>query len=267
MSKFNCYKVLGLNKETATTNDVKKAYRKLALKYHPDKQGNVTVEEKQKANGTFQELGKAYAVLSDSKRKERYDRTGSMDEREFEGEKDWSAFFKELFDGVVNAETIEAQVKKYRGSEEEKKDLLDAYKKYKGDMSNILEVMEGSTAKDGTRFEKIIREAIDQQTVSMLSYFEKTTKPSAHKKRVQREAKEKARFTAFEKSKSETSLVQAIQNNTKARQERFDSIINDIETKHDKKSKNKRKYQEAEPELPSEEEFAKLQEKLFKKSK
>lgn len=115
-SSLNCYKILELDKETATINDIKKAYRRLALKYHPDKQPtDATEEEKKKANEAFQRMGKAYAVLSDPKRKERYDRTGSMDESEFEGEKDWTAYFKELWDGVVSAETIEAQAQKYRG--------------------------------------------------------------------------------------------------------------------------------------------------------
>lgn len=113
---INCYKILVLEKDTATITDVKKAYRKLALKFHPDKQpADATEEEKQKANEAFQNLGIAYSILSDPKRKERYDRTGSIEESEFEGDKDWSAYFKELWTGVVNAEAIEAQKLKYQG--------------------------------------------------------------------------------------------------------------------------------------------------------
>lgn len=113
---INCYKLLQLEKETGTINDVKKAYRKLALQYHPDKQPqDATEEEKQKANESFQNLGMAYAVLSDPKRKARYDRTGSIEEGEFDGDKDWNAYFKELWTGVVNTETIKAQKLKYQG--------------------------------------------------------------------------------------------------------------------------------------------------------
>lgn len=114
---IDCYKLLELDKTNATISAIKKAYRKLALRYHPDKQPtDATDEQKEQANTSFQRLGMAYAVLSDPKRKERYDRTGSMDESEFEGDKDWNAYFKELWTGVVNSETIEAQKAKYQGT-------------------------------------------------------------------------------------------------------------------------------------------------------
>lgn len=114
---INCYKTLILDQETATINDVKKAYRKLALQFHPDKQPiDSTEEQKRQANESFQNLGIAYSVLSDPKRKERYDKTGSIEEGEFEGDRDWNAYFKELWTGVVTAETIEAQKSKYQGN-------------------------------------------------------------------------------------------------------------------------------------------------------
>jgi DnaJ family protein C protein 9 len=111
----DCYELLQLNKESATASDIKKAYRTLALKCHPDKLVNATEEGKAKANEQFQQIGFAYAILSDPKRKERYDKTGSTDESFFQGEKDWTAYFKELWSGVVSAETIENFKKNYQG--------------------------------------------------------------------------------------------------------------------------------------------------------
>lgn len=67
------YQSLGLSKG-ASAQEVKKAYRKLALKYHPDKNpGNKEAEEK------FKGLSEAYAVLSDPEKKKQYDTYGSAD--------------------------------------------------------------------------------------------------------------------------------------------------------------------------------------------
>ncbi|MFH2092747.1 MAG: J domain-containing protein [Pseudomonadota bacterium] len=67
------YKILGVDK-TASPAEIKKAYRKLALKYHPDKtQGDKAAEDK------FKKLSEAYAVLSDPEKKQQYDTYGSAD--------------------------------------------------------------------------------------------------------------------------------------------------------------------------------------------
>ena len=70
MAKRDCYDILGITK-SSTKDEIKKAYRKLALKHHPDKnKGNKASEEK------FKEASEAYHILSDEKRKANYDQFG-----------------------------------------------------------------------------------------------------------------------------------------------------------------------------------------------
>ena len=65
------YEVLGVPK-TAQENDIKKAYRKLSLKYHPDKNPN----NKEAAEEIFKKISFAYGILSDKKKREEYDQFG-----------------------------------------------------------------------------------------------------------------------------------------------------------------------------------------------
>jgi molecular chaperone DnaJ len=70
MAKRDYYEVLGLDKN-ASEDDIKKAYRKLAIKYHPDRNpGNKEAEEK------FKEAAEAYDILHDSQKRQQYDQFG-----------------------------------------------------------------------------------------------------------------------------------------------------------------------------------------------
>ncbi len=70
MSKRDFYEILGVTK-TASTDEIKKAYRKVAMQYHPDRNpGDKAAEEK------FKEAAEAYEILSDADKKSQYDRYG-----------------------------------------------------------------------------------------------------------------------------------------------------------------------------------------------
>jgi molecular chaperone DnaJ len=70
MSKKDLYEVLGVSR-SATEPDIKKAYRKLAMKYHPDRN-----PDNKEAEETFKEVQKAYEILSDAKKRAAYDQFG-----------------------------------------------------------------------------------------------------------------------------------------------------------------------------------------------
>lgn len=72
MAKRDYYEVLDINRD-ASPDEIKRAYRSLALQYHPDK---VAPEKKKEAEEKFKEISEAYAVLSDPKKRVQYDQFG-----------------------------------------------------------------------------------------------------------------------------------------------------------------------------------------------
>ena len=85
--KRDYYKVLGISRDTSL-DQIKKAYRKLAIKYHPDRNpDNPEAEEK------FKEASEAYRVLSDPETRARYDRFG----HEGLGGSDFRGFDRDIF--------------------------------------------------------------------------------------------------------------------------------------------------------------------------
>lgn len=79
MSK-DYYDILGVDKN-ANDNDIKQAYRKLALKYHPDR----NPDNKEEASKKFAEINEAYSVLSDPQKRQNYDNYGSANGSSFAG--------------------------------------------------------------------------------------------------------------------------------------------------------------------------------------
>lgn len=80
---INYYKVLGID-EYATQEEVKKAYKKLSLVYHPDKTAGMGAEQKEEYAAIFIELKNAYLTLSDNPTRRQYDREKDRDKASFE---------------------------------------------------------------------------------------------------------------------------------------------------------------------------------------
>jgi len=72
MSK-DYYNILGIDKN-ASEDDIKKAFRKLSLKWHPDRHANDSEKEKKEAEEKFKEIAEAYGVLSDPEKRSKYDK-------------------------------------------------------------------------------------------------------------------------------------------------------------------------------------------------
>lgn len=102
----NLYDVLAIAKD-ATAEQIKKAYRKLAMKHHPDKGG----DELQ-----FKELSKAYSVLSDEAKRKRYDETGQVEEERDPFNEILASFISDLQDNVdsLNTDIIDIAKKKIK---------------------------------------------------------------------------------------------------------------------------------------------------------
>jgi len=95
MSKQDYYDILGVKKD-ASKSEIKKAYRKLALKYHPDKNPDKSAEEK------FKEISEAYAVLYDDEKRSLYDQYGhaGIDQRFSSEDIFRGADFGDIFRGM-----------------------------------------------------------------------------------------------------------------------------------------------------------------------
>ena len=106
MAKRDYYEILGIKKD-ATPEEIKKTYRKLALKYHPDRNSSDS-----NAENKFKEINEAYQVLSNSEKRARYDQFGSaegMGGFDFQGggSSDFGNFgdFGDIFDSFFGTST------------------------------------------------------------------------------------------------------------------------------------------------------------------
>ncbi|KAK7446374.1 hypothetical protein VKT23_004227 [Stygiomarasmius scandens] len=188
------YAVLSLT-ESAKPEDIKKAYRRLALQYHPDKHATASESVKSDASTKFQQIGFAYAVLSDEKRRQRYDKTGKTDEG-FDlaaGDDGWEAYFEDLFDRVTRGKLDEMK-KEYQGSSKEVEDLKKAYNETEGSIGDIMALIPHSTHEDEARFIVVISNLISKGELQVLPTWENTVKDEkarlVRKKQGEKEARE-----------------------------------------------------------------------------
>eukprot|EP00980_Cylindrotheca_fusiformis_P016500 scaffold4916_cov111-Cylindrotheca_fusiformis.AAC.3 len=171
----------------ATASELRKAYHKRALLYHPDKQqqqhaGTTTTTAEARIRTTtlkFQAISSAYELLRDPKKRALYDSTKRMNFDDGDDDdpsnataptatpsrgkrrsqdKDWVRFFQSVFEDVATAGN-DFDRDSYCGSNEEKEDVIKYYQLCKGDMKKVLScIVQGEATTDLRRWKKDILE-------------------------------------------------------------------------------------------------------------
>ncbi|KAE8217094.1 hypothetical protein CF319_g8740 [Tilletia indica] len=206
--KVDLYGVLGVE-EKASEDEIKKAYRRLALRYHPDKVLSLnkasgsssnaatnTPSTAEEASQRFQQLGFAYAVLSHSGRRERYDRTGRTDELGIgeDGEDfDWNEYFKTVWTGEVSGKTLDEFKQKYQNSEDETEDICAAYEETGGSFSQLFEHVPCSEVLvDSQRFIDIVEREIEAGTIERTKEWDRSIKDKSGRAALEKKARTEA---------------------------------------------------------------------------
>ncbi|ORY37439.1 DnaJ-domain-containing protein [Rhizoclosmatium globosum] len=213
------YAVFGVARD-ASAGSIKKAYHKLCLKYHPDKISILSSDkERQEASITFQRITHYHAILSDPDRRQRYDKTGfigkvggSDDDNGLSFEappQGWTAFFRELWSGLITADTISAFALQYRGSNDETTDILDAYHKYNGSMDAVLESVPLCSVDDETRFREIVARTRDEGRLQAVHEVFFVVDEKATERRRRRAEREREEFERDQKKREKKAAAAA----------------------------------------------------------
>ncbi|KAI3678114.1 hypothetical protein L6452_37395 [Arctium lappa] len=217
------YEILGVER-TASQQDIKKAYHKLALRLHPDKNPD---DEDAKEN--FQQLQKVISILGDEDKRTLYDQTGCIEDADLAGDvvQNLKDFFRSMYKKVTEADIEEFEAS-YRGSELEKTDLIDLYKKYKGHMNRLFCSMLCSDPKlDSHRFKDILDDAISAGELKSTKAYQKWAKQVSDTKPPTNPLRPK------EKSKKEPDdLYAIIAQRQVERKGRLDSMFSSLVSKY-----------------------------------
>ncbi|KAK9290355.1 hypothetical protein L1049_008524 [Liquidambar formosana] len=217
------YEVLGVER-TASQQEIKKAYHKLALRLHPDK--NLGDEE---AKEKFQQLQKVISILGDEEKRALYDQTGCVDDADLAGEvvQNLHEFFRTMYKKVTEADIEEFEAN-YRGSDSEKRDLFDLYKKCKGNMNRLFCSMLCSDPKlDSHRFKDILDEAIAAGELKATKAYQKWAKQISEIKPPTSPLRRRGKS-----NKQSEDLYAIISQRRSERKGQFDSLFSSLVSKY-----------------------------------
>lgn len=238
------YDVLKVSR-TASESEIKRAFRQVSLKVHPDRAG----KDDKDATEKFQVLSKVSKILLDKEKRDVYDSTGSViddDGGNFDQDIDsWMKYWKRLF--KFDANDIENFLNDYHGSELEKSDLKSIYVECEGDLDVIFEKQIGYELEEEDRLRKILDEAIANEDIPAFDAYTKETKKKRNKRKRWYE-KERRDFEKMKEESgdaaaapsSEDALVSLIRDKQAARRQQSERWLEALEQKYAPKSKKKK---------------------------
>ncbi|KAG7396416.1 DnaJ sub C member 9 [Phytophthora boehmeriae] len=274
-SDCDLYAVLGVER-SSSDKEITRAYRKLALRYHPDKQRGGDDASRAKATAKFQAVSAIHSILSDKEARAVYDETGTIlsDDQNDKSPsyQMWADYFSRVFPKVTK-EDISRFEGEYRFSQEERRDVLEAYTKHEGEMRNVMDSIMLSTDDDEERFAEMIRKAIKEKAVKTFpkwrDYMKEQTKK---KKKLETPVVQKRKQVKREKEAREAEeLFNKIRGNQQKRSDGastalsterkrgFHSLLGNLEAKYAEKGKKSKRKDSDEP---SEEQFLAAQKRL-----
>lgn len=179
-SNKTLYDLLNIS-STATLSDIHRGYRLSALKYHPDKGGD---PEKFKIISTIHNL------LSNDDKRKYYDETGRIDEDEDSHEyhenentyEYWSSYYRQLFPEITINDIIKYE-NIYKGSNDEKNDIWNAYVNSDGDLKQIMNVVMFAESGDEERIINIIDDGINNNIIQLTKKYQQIKKQILNKKK------------------------------------------------------------------------------------
>lgn len=221
------YDLFGIAND-ASDEEIRKSFRRLSLKYHPDRFPDAKGDEYKDITARFQTLAKANVVLSDEQKRKLYDNTGLVedDDGTLKSEDEWMEYWRCLFPEITT-EDIDGYIAKYIGSDEEKQDLKKLYIKYEGDLDIIYEYMIGY---DEDRTREMLNKMLADGEIPAFDNFvkESAAKRSKRLRKVTREKNEAKKVMSTTSVDSQNALVAAIRN----RRTNFDSMVESLEAKY-----------------------------------
>ncbi|OWZ11004.1 hypothetical protein PHMEG_00016036 [Phytophthora megakarya] len=274
------YVVLGVE-HSATDKEITRAYRKLALKYHPDKQRGDDAS-RAKATAKFQAVSAIHSILSDKEARAVYDESGTIRSDDHDEKSPsfqmWTQYFARVFP-KVSKDVINRFEGEYRYSDEERCDVLTAYIKYEGEMQHVMDTIMLSADNDEQRFAGMIKNAIKEKEVKAYPTWLKYVKERSKKKnKKETSAEQKRKQAKRDKEACEAEeLFNKIRGNQVKRDEGsgstalsterkrgFESLLGSLEAKYVEKGKKSKRKAAAprDPGEPSEEQFLTAQKRL-----